>query len=258
MSNTAQQNETDRLADDLARLQEQVESAARSANQNLVAARMLSVVIIIGLVIYLSAGFNRFDAFTPAQTAQTMREQIEMELPAVRARLAQQLEQRAGHVVRAGMQALLSLPQQASRGAADALAQDAASHFDAFERRFERRAAEIIERRQPGEGEPFNAQAWAALRDPLLAAFEEEGERLVEQLGELVDEHHLEKTFKFKDFKSALDFVNKVGAIAEAQNHHPDMELGWGRAKVSIHTHKIDGLTESDFVFAAKAEQAAA
>jgi 4a-hydroxytetrahydrobiopterin dehydratase len=79
------------------------------------------------------------------------------------------------------------------------------------------------------------------------------------QLGndwQLVEEHHLEKEFKFKDFQSALDFVNRVGAIAEEQNHHPDLELGWGRAKVTIYTHKINGLTVSDFIFAAKAEKA--
>jgi len=71
---------------------------------------------------------------------------------------------------------------------------------------------------------------------------------------ELVEEHHLEKTYSFDNFVDALAFVNKVGDVAEAQNHHPDIELGWGRAKVTIYTHKIDGLTESDFVFAAKVE----
>jgi len=72
----------------------------------------------------------------------------------------------------------------------------------------------------------------------------------------LHDEHHLEKEYKFKNFQQALDFVNKVGAIAEAQGHHPDIELGWGRVKVTIYTHKINGLTESDFIFAAKTEKA--
>jgi len=72
---------------------------------------------------------------------------------------------------------------------------------------------------------------------------------------DLVEEHHLEKTYKFDNFVEALDFVNKVGAIAEEVNHHPELELGWGRAKVEIWTHKIDGLTESDFVFAAKVER---
>ncbi len=71
---------------------------------------------------------------------------------------------------------------------------------------------------------------------------------------QLIDDHHLMKHYKFSDFKSALSFTNQVGAIAEAQNHHPDIELGWGKVVVTIFTHKIDGLTESDFVFAAKVE----
>ena len=74
---------------------------------------------------------------------------------------------------------------------------------------------------------------------------------------EVVDEHHLHKTYTFKDFAQALAFTNKVGAIAEEQNHHPDICLGYGKVTVTIHTHKIDGLTESDFVFAAKVEEAA-
>ncbi len=64
--------------------------------------------------------------------------------------------------------------------------------------------------------------------------------------------HHLTRTFKFPDFASALAFVNRIGAIAEEQNHHPDIYLAWGKVRVDIWTHKIDGLTESDFVLAAK------
>ncbi len=59
----------------------------------------------------------------------------------------------------------------------------------------------------------------------------------------------------FDDFKGALSFVNRVGAIAEEQGHHPDISLSWGKAQVSIWTHKIDGLTESDFVLAAKIDE---
>ncbi len=70
----------------------------------------------------------------------------------------------------------------------------------------------------------------------------------------VVDGHHLEKEYTFPDFVTALAFVNRVGDLAEAQNHHPDLLLSWGRATVRIWTHKIDGLTESDFVFAAKSE----
>ena len=64
--------------------------------------------------------------------------------------------------------------------------------------------------------------------------------------------HHLERTFTFADFKQALDFVNRIGEVAEAEGHHPDLELGWGRVSVKIYTHKINGLTESDFILAAK------
>ena len=70
----------------------------------------------------------------------------------------------------------------------------------------------------------------------------------------VVDEHHLEKEYRFDDFRQALDFTNRVGEMAEEQDHHPDIFLVWGRVKVTIWTHKIDGLTESDFVFAAKTD----
>ena len=70
-----------------------------------------------------------------------------------------------------------------------------------------------------------------------------------------VNEHHLTKAFTFPDFKQALAFVNKVGAIAEEQGHHPDILLTWGKAEVTTWTHKIDGLTESDFILAAKIDQ---
>jgi 4a-hydroxytetrahydrobiopterin dehydratase len=70
-----------------------------------------------------------------------------------------------------------------------------------------------------------------------------------------VNEHHLTKAFTFPDFKQALSFVNKVGAIAEEQGHHPDILLTWGKAEVTTWTHKIDGLTESDFILAAKIDQ---
>ena len=67
-------------------------------------------------------------------------------------------------------------------------------------------------------------------------------------------DHHLEREYRFPDFKTALDFVNRIGAIAESEGHHPDLELAWGRVGVTIFTHKIDGLTESDFILAAKIE----
>jgi 4a-hydroxytetrahydrobiopterin dehydratase len=79
--------------------------------------------------------------------------------------------------------------------------------------------------------------------------------RLARELGEdwrVVNEHHLEREFKFENFRKALEFTNQVGELAEQQNHHPDIDLAWGKVKLTLWTHKIDGLTESDFVFAAK------
>jgi 4a-hydroxytetrahydrobiopterin dehydratase len=70
----------------------------------------------------------------------------------------------------------------------------------------------------------------------------------------VVDEHHLEKEFTFPDFAQALAFTNAIGAVAEEQGHHPDIHLGWGKVGVTIWTHKIDGLTRSDFILAAKIE----
>jgi 4a-hydroxytetrahydrobiopterin dehydratase len=70
-----------------------------------------------------------------------------------------------------------------------------------------------------------------------------------------VRDHHLRKTYKLRDFKSALAFIDRIGAMAEEQGHHPDLQLSWGKAVVEIWTHKIDGLTESDFIFAAKCDR---
>jgi len=69
---------------------------------------------------------------------------------------------------------------------------------------------------------------------------------------QVVNEHHLHRTYTFPDFRKALDFVNQAGAIAEQEGHHPDLHLAWGKVGVEIWTHKIDGLTESDFILAAK------
>jgi len=71
----------------------------------------------------------------------------------------------------------------------------------------------------------------------------------------VVNGHHLMREFKFPDFKQALAFVNNVGDIAEEQGHHPDIFLTWGKAEVTTWTHKIDGLTESDFILAAKIDR---
>lgn len=80
---------------------------------------------------------------------------------------------------------------------------------------------------------------------------------LLDKLGggwKIVEEHHLEKEFKFKNFREALAFTNRVGELAEAQNHHPDIYLAWGKVRVTIWTHVVNGLTESDFVLAAKVD----
>lgn len=72
---------------------------------------------------------------------------------------------------------------------------------------------------------------------------------------QVINNHHLTKEFIFDDFKQALAFTNKVGEIAEAEGHHPDIYLAWGKVKITIWTHKIDGLTESDFILGAKIDQ---
>ena len=79
--------------------------------------------------------------------------------------------------------------------------------------------------------------------------------RHIEPGWESVRDHHLRKTYKLRDFKSALAFVDRVGAMAEEQGHHPDVQLAWGKVVVEIWTHKINGLTESDFIFAAKCDR---
>ena len=75
---------------------------------------------------------------------------------------------------------------------------------------------------------------------------------------QVVSEHHLVRQFKFPDFKQALAFVNRVGDLAEEQGHHPDILLAWGKAEITLWTHKINGLTESDFIMAAKIDQTVA
>lgn len=82
----------------------------------------------------------------------------------------------------------------------------------------------------------------------------DEIQKLVGEIKEwtVVEEHHLTKVYKQRDFKESLAFVNRVGELAEQQGHHPDICFGWGRVEISIWTHKIDGLTESDFILAAK------
>lgn len=71
----------------------------------------------------------------------------------------------------------------------------------------------------------------------------------------VIGEHHIQKQYKFPNFVTALEFVNRVGALAEEQGHHPDIYLAWGKVEIKLWTHKIDGLTESDFIMAAKIDK---
>jgi 4a-hydroxytetrahydrobiopterin dehydratase len=89
---------------------------------------------------------------------------------------------------------------------------------------------------------PLNAAQIAELRPQVDAEWD------------VVDDHHLQREYAFDDFAAALAFTNRVGAIAEEQGHHPDIHLSWGKVGIEIWTHKIDGLTESDFILAAKCD----
>jgi len=81
---------------------------------------------------------------------------------------------------------------------------------------------------------------------------------LADQLGpgwQVIENHHLEKTFNFDNFQGALDFTNRVGDLAESVDHHPEICLTWGKAVITIWTHSVGGLSEADFVFAAHADR---
>ncbi|MEX0778519.1 MAG: 4a-hydroxytetrahydrobiopterin dehydratase [Balneolales bacterium] len=71
----------------------------------------------------------------------------------------------------------------------------------------------------------------------------------------LVDEHHLEKAYQFKNFRQALDFTVKVGELSEEEGHHPEIFLAWGKVKLTVYTHAINALSENDFILAAKVDQ---
>jgi 4a-hydroxytetrahydrobiopterin dehydratase len=81
--------------------------------------------------------------------------------------------------------------------------------------------------------------------------------KMLDQLDgwDVINNHHLRKESKFANFREALAFVNRIGELAEAQGHHPDICFGWGKVEITIWTHKIDGLTESDFILAAKIDR---
>ncbi|MGH9394088.1 MAG: 4a-hydroxytetrahydrobiopterin dehydratase [Terriglobales bacterium] len=108
----------------------------------------------------------------------------------------------------------------------------------------------------PAELQRQSCQPCAAGTPALAGA---ELERLRAQLPQwqVVDGHHLHREFRFPDFARALAFVNQVGAIAEREGHHPDLELGWGRVSITTFTHSIAGLSRNDFILAAKIDAVA-
>ena len=88
-----------------------------------------------------------------------------------------------------------------------------------------------------------------ALRGPELASW------TAELPGwEVVDQHHLRREYRFPDFLTALSFVNRIAEVAEAEQHHPDLTLSWGRVVVETYTHSIGGLSANDFILAARIE----
>jgi 4a-hydroxytetrahydrobiopterin dehydratase len=91
---------------------------------------------------------------------------------------------------------------------------------------------------------------------PMERARAEELLRELDEGWRLNSEGHLERTYAFKNFIEAMVFANQVAAIAEAEGHHPDLHIAWGKCGVGVWTHKIKGLTESDFYFAAKTDRA--
>ncbi|HSW72276.1 MAG TPA: 4a-hydroxytetrahydrobiopterin dehydratase [Chlamydiales bacterium] len=92
---------------------------------------------------------------------------------------------------------------------------------------------------------------------PLKGALLKELQKQLGNEWKVVNEHHLEKEYSFKNFRDALAFTNQVGEIAEEEGHHPDIHLSYGKVKIELWTHKINGLTESDFILAAKIEELA-
>lgn len=90
---------------------------------------------------------------------------------------------------------------------------------------------------------------------PALGA--KEIEKLAGQLDgwNVIEDKRLEKEYRFPDFRQALAYVNRLGEVAETEGHHPDVYLGWGKVRVELSTHSVGGLSENDFILAAKADQ---
>lgn len=118
--------------------------------------------------------------------------------------------------------------------------------------------ARLVSERKPGGSSSLAKEECIPCRGGVPPLKEGELASVARELGSswrVVDEHHLEKEFRFPDFEQALSFTNAVGAIAEREGHHPDIHLAWGKVRIEIWTHKINGLTRSDFILAAKIDR---
>ena len=106
--------------------------------------------------------------------------------------------------------------------------------------------------------EPLTQKSCTACRggvDPLKGEALRQYTALLDARWNVIDDHHLDREFTFPDFRQALDFVDKVGELAEAEGHHPDVYLGYGKVRITLWTHKINGLHENDFILAAKIDR---
>ena len=115
--------------------------------------------------------------------------------------------------------------------------------------------AALVDQRRRGVPSSLSDEKCVPCRGGVPPLKGEELYALATQLGNgwrVVEDHHLEKDYTFRDFAQALSFTNAVGAIAEREGHHPDIYLAWGKVRITIWTHKVDGLTRSDFILAAK------
>lgn len=92
-------------------------------------------------------------------------------------------------------------------------------------------------------------------QEPLKGSELEDYAAQVHEEWQIQDDHHLRRTFTFDDFRAALDFVNRVGELAEEEGHHPNICFTYGQADIELYTHKIDGLSPNDFILAAKIDQ---
>jgi 4a-hydroxytetrahydrobiopterin dehydratase len=118
--------------------------------------------------------------------------------------------------------------------------------------------ARLVSERRPGGSASLAKEECIPCRGGVPPLRGTELESVARELGSswrVIDEHHLEKEFRFPDFEQALSFTNAIGAIAEREGHHPDIHLAWGKVRIEIWTHKINGLTRSDFILAAKIDQ---